>query len=255
LKDSTTASTATRKITDIAAAKGLEILLHLMALLAVVLLLAPTVIVLVVSFTDGLSLRVAAGEPPERVEGQHHGQHRDEEDHRHRRREGPVLAVVLLLAPTVIVLVVSFTDGLSLRFPPPGYSLRWRRAERRGERATASAASTPSPMAMRVASTATVRLFPDVLLAGRLAGLGLHAGSGSHGGLRALRGAQHRVSRRRAERRGERATASAASTPSPMAMRVASTATVSLVGWPVSVFTLVLGHTVVCVPYVVRNTV
>jgi putative spermidine/putrescine transport system permease protein len=29
----------------------------------------------------------------------------------------------------------------------------------------------------------------------------------------------------------------------------------SLVGWPVSVFTLVLGHTVVCVPYVVRNTV
>ena len=35
------------------------------------------------------------------------------------------LAVVLLLAPTVVVIVVSFTNGYSLKFPPPGYSLRW----------------------------------------------------------------------------------------------------------------------------------
>ena len=35
------------------------------------------------------------------------------------------LALVLLLAPTVIVLVVSFTDSYSLRFPPKGFSLRW----------------------------------------------------------------------------------------------------------------------------------
>jgi len=38
------------------------------------------------------------------------------------------VAILLLLAPTVIVLVVSFTSGLSLRFPPPGYSLRWYEA-------------------------------------------------------------------------------------------------------------------------------
>src|SRR5690349_14004306 len=35
------------------------------------------------------------------------------------------LAVFLLAAPTLIVVIVSFTSGLSLRFPPPGLSLRW----------------------------------------------------------------------------------------------------------------------------------
>jgi putative spermidine/putrescine transport system permease protein len=35
------------------------------------------------------------------------------------------LAILLLLAPTVIVLVTSFTSGYSLKFPPPGYSTRW----------------------------------------------------------------------------------------------------------------------------------
>jgi len=36
-----------------------------------------------------------------------------------------VLAGVLLLAPTVVVLITSFTSGFSLKFPPPGYSPRW----------------------------------------------------------------------------------------------------------------------------------
>src|SRR3954452_25404126 len=35
------------------------------------------------------------------------------------------LALFLLAAPTLIVVIVSFTSGLSLRFPPPGLSLRW----------------------------------------------------------------------------------------------------------------------------------
>jgi len=34
-------------------------------------------------------------------------------------------AAILLAAPTVIVLITSFTNGYSLKFPPPGYSLRW----------------------------------------------------------------------------------------------------------------------------------
>lgn len=38
------------------------------------------------------------------------------------------IAVVLLLAPTVIVLITSFTNGFSLKFPPPGYSTRWYQA-------------------------------------------------------------------------------------------------------------------------------
>jgi putative spermidine/putrescine transport system permease protein len=35
------------------------------------------------------------------------------------------IAVVFLLAPTLVLLVVSFTDAESLRFPPTGYSVRW----------------------------------------------------------------------------------------------------------------------------------
>jgi len=36
-----------------------------------------------------------------------------------------LFAGVLLLAPTVVVLITSFTSGFSLKFPPPGYSPRW----------------------------------------------------------------------------------------------------------------------------------
>ena len=36
-----------------------------------------------------------------------------------------LMALVLLVAPTVVVIWVSFTSGYSLKFPPPGYSLRW----------------------------------------------------------------------------------------------------------------------------------
>lgn len=39
-----------------------------------------------------------------------------------------VLAAMLLAAPTVIVLITSFTSAHSLRFPPLGYSLRWYEA-------------------------------------------------------------------------------------------------------------------------------
>ncbi len=35
------------------------------------------------------------------------------------------VAIVLLVAPTVIVIITSFTNGFSLKFPPPGYSVRW----------------------------------------------------------------------------------------------------------------------------------
>lgn len=35
------------------------------------------------------------------------------------------LALVYLNAPVVIALIMSFTDGQTLKFPPPGLSLRW----------------------------------------------------------------------------------------------------------------------------------
>jgi putative spermidine/putrescine transport system permease protein len=39
-----------------------------------------------------------------------------------------VAAGVLLIAPTLVVLITSFTSGFSLKFPPPGYSVRWYQA-------------------------------------------------------------------------------------------------------------------------------
>ena len=38
------------------------------------------------------------------------------------------LGLLLLVLPTCIVVVTSFTSGYSLRFPPPGYSVRWYNA-------------------------------------------------------------------------------------------------------------------------------
>jgi putative spermidine/putrescine transport system permease protein len=35
------------------------------------------------------------------------------------------ISVVFLIVPTIIVLLTSFTSSESLRFPPPGFSLRW----------------------------------------------------------------------------------------------------------------------------------
>ena len=38
------------------------------------------------------------------------------------------LALIYLVAPIVIALMMSFTDGQTLRFPPQGFSLRWYQA-------------------------------------------------------------------------------------------------------------------------------
>jgi putative spermidine/putrescine transport system permease protein len=38
------------------------------------------------------------------------------------------VSIVLLMAPTVVVLITSFTSGFTLKFPPPGWSTRWYRA-------------------------------------------------------------------------------------------------------------------------------
>ena len=39
-----------------------------------------------------------------------------------------LFAGLLLMAPTVVVIITSFTSGYSLKFPPPGYSARWYEA-------------------------------------------------------------------------------------------------------------------------------
>ena len=41
---------------------------------------------------------------------------------------GAIVGVSLLVLPSVIVVITSFTSGYSLKFPPPGYSARWYQA-------------------------------------------------------------------------------------------------------------------------------
>ncbi len=36
-----------------------------------------------------------------------------------------LIAIIVIIAPSLVVLIVSFTNGFSLKFPPPGYSARW----------------------------------------------------------------------------------------------------------------------------------
>jgi len=36
-----------------------------------------------------------------------------------------IIAVIFLLMPTVVIIPMSFSSGRTLKFPPPGYSLRW----------------------------------------------------------------------------------------------------------------------------------
>jgi ABC-type Fe3+ transport system permease subunit len=36
-----------------------------------------------------------------------------------------IVGITLLIAPTIIVLITSFTNAFSLKFPPPGWSTKW----------------------------------------------------------------------------------------------------------------------------------
>jgi putative spermidine/putrescine transport system permease protein len=138
-----------------------------------------------------------------------------------------LLAVLLLLAPTVVVIVVSFTNGYSLKFPPPGYSLRWYEAlgdawqlqfAALNSLKVASAATLISvllgvPAAMAVArSTTTPARLLDALFMSPLI-------------LPAL------------------------------AFGLASLIYFSRLNVNLSLLTLVIGHTVVGVPYVIRTTI
>lgn len=138
-----------------------------------------------------------------------------------------LLALVLLAAPTVVVLVVSFTNGFSLRFPPPGFSLRWY-----VELWNAWQLQFALINSLKVALWTTVL---SVVL-GVAAALGIA--------------------------RSERLTAKVLDSlfMSPLvlpalAFGLSALMFFSLIGLPVSPLTLILGHTVVSVPYVVRNTV
>jgi putative spermidine/putrescine transport system permease protein len=138
-----------------------------------------------------------------------------------------VMALFLLMAPSLVVIIVSFTSGFSLKFPPPGYSVRWYAAL-----ADAWQLQFAAKNSLEVAFSTTVL----TVLAGVPAALAI-ARSGSA-----------------AARVLDAMFMSPLVLPG-LAFGLAALMWFTLLGMPVSPLTLVIGHTVVCVPFVIRTTV
>jgi putative spermidine/putrescine transport system permease protein len=137
------------------------------------------------------------------------------------------IATVLLLAPTVIVIVLSFTNGFSLKFPPPGYSLRWY-------------ASLPDAFQLQYAALNSLK----VACASTLLAVVLGVGAA--------------MAIARSEKAMARVLDSFFMSPlilPALAFGLASLIYFSRIGIQLSLWTLVIGHTVVGVPYVIRTTV
>lgn len=137
------------------------------------------------------------------------------------------IALVVLIAPTVVVLIVSFTSGFSLRFPPPGYSLKWY-----------AALADASQLQFAAWNSFVVALWTT--------------------GLSVLLGTAAALAIARSRAVTARVLDSLFMSPlvlPALAFGLASLMLFSVVGLPVSPLTLVVGHVVVCVPYVVRTTV
>lgn len=137
------------------------------------------------------------------------------------------LALILLAAPTLIVVIVSFTSGLSLRFPPPGLSLRWYQSLLDSWQLQFAARNS---LTVGVLATALSVLLgvPAALAIGR--------------------------SRTALAKGLDQFFLSPLILPG-LAFGLASLIFFTGMGLTVSITTLVIGHTVVCVPYVVRNTI
>jgi putative spermidine/putrescine transport system permease protein len=133
---------------------------------------------------------------------------------------------ILLIAPTLVVIIVSFTAGYSLRFPPQGYSLRWYAALADAWQLQFAAANS-----FKVALATTVL---SVLL-GVAAALGISR------------------SRTRTARWLEALFMAPLMLPG-IAFGLSILVFLSLLKVPISLETLALGHTIVCVPFVVRVT-
>ena len=138
-----------------------------------------------------------------------------------------VLALILIVSPSLVVVIVSFTSGFSLKFPPPGYSTRWY-VELWNAWQLQFAARNSVVVAMWSTALSIV--------------LGVAAALA--------------ISRSKAltAKLLDSLFMSPLVLPA-LAFGLAALMFFSLIGLPISLLTLVIGHTIVCVPYVVRNTV
>lgn len=138
-----------------------------------------------------------------------------------------VLALILIVSPSLVVVIVSFTSGFSLKFPPQGYSTRWY-VELWNAWQLQFAARNSVVVAMWSTALSIV--------------LGVAAALA--------------ISRSKAltAKLLDSLFMSPLVLPA-LAFGLAALMFFSLIGLPISLLTLVIGHTIVCVPYVVRNTV
>ena len=137
------------------------------------------------------------------------------------------ISLALLLLPTLVVIIVSFTSGFSLRFPPPGYSLKWYAALLDAWQLHFAAANS-----FKVAVWTTL--------------------------LSVVLGVAAALAIARSQRWTARVLDSVFMSPlvlPALAFGLAALMYFSAIGLPISPLTLVIGHTVVCVPYVLRTTI
>ena len=138
-----------------------------------------------------------------------------------------IAAITLLLAPTLVVVIVSFTDSFSLRFPPPGYSFKWY-----------VALLDAWQLHFAAWNSFVVALWTTVISV--------------------VLGVAASLAIARSPTLTARILDSLFMSPlvlPALAFGLAALMLFSLVGLPISPLTLIIGHTVVCVPYVVRTTV
>lgn len=135
-------------------------------------------------------------------------------------------SLLLLIAPTVVVLVTSFTNSYSLKFPPPSYSLRW------------------------YTSLLDATQLQDAALTSLKVALVTTSGSVVLGTMAALAIAR---SRSRWAKALDGLFMSPLVLPA-LAFGLASLVFFSTLGVELSFWTLAVGHLVVCVPYVLRTT-
>lgn len=138
---------------------------------------------------------------------------------------GTLFALVFLVAPTLVVLVTSFTGGNTLRFPPESYSLRWY-----GE------LFNNSPQLLAAARESLVVAAWTTLICVVLGTAGAYAISRSRSRLAGMLDAVFM---------------SPMVLPS-MAFGLALLLVLSVAGVSLGTWTLVAGHTVICTPFVLR---
>ncbi|MEY9182378.1 putative spermidine/putrescine transport system permease protein [Bradyrhizobium sp. USDA 326] len=130
--------------------------------------------------------------------------------------------MLLLLAPTLVVLIISFTGGITLKFPPPSWSLRWYVELLQSQEIVA-----PALTSLKVAAAATI--LSAVL--GGAAALGLAR------------------SRLKIARVLDALFMSPMVLPA-MAFGLSLLLVFNLLGIRLSAATLVLGHTIISVPFI-----